>query len=465
MAFPCQFAAALCQQLLHSQLGCGVVGQAGTAVHLVDAFQSDVVCNTVFLAHTRLGLHQQHVGIAVNGEVTVGVVGYAVFKLEFEETGTLARIGACRILNGLDLGGYDNIHLGVAMFVLHHFACPGRASVNDGFPVGLGVVHGTYEPLVAADILVGIEIIERLQGAGTVPAVGGKAEHVAHSVVLGNQVEHIAVGIDRVEHNGENNLLVAGVVGLEGVKVVFVEVISVAAFDNLVAILFGFCPAGGAGINLGVEIELGKYHIGHGAGHGAVAHGVVHKLCILEQFLLDPLEHFLAGVLLDLALTVVDMHVAIYVHGQQVVECTENLGLGKASLGCVAPGGFVFACNGMDVIYHGVALCYATVCKTPAIVHVAGVAEPGVGVHGDGDAAVVPVGTAGGHHHFVGSVFLQAPEALTVNVSVFAGQLRIGVGDQRRELLGSLEVIFLENVGIYFRAEVHAGRKCKRCYN
>ena len=153
------------------------------------------------------------------------------------------------------------------------------------------------------------------------------------------------------------------------------------------------------------------------------------------------------------------MHVAVHVHGEQVVERPQDLGLGQTGLGGCGVLGLVFSGDGAYVVDDGVALGYAAVGKAPAVVDVAGVAAPGVLVHGHGHAGVIPVGAAGGDHDFVGSVLLKAPEALAVYVAVFSGKLRISVCNERGELGRSLEVVLFADVGENFRRQVGAGRE------
>ena len=227
-----------------------------------------------------------------------------------------------------------------------------------------------------------------------------------------------------------------------------------------------------AGVDFGVEVEFSKYHIGDRAGHRAVADFIFRHLKVVLEFFDDPIEHFGAGELLHASvfihvLAVVDMDIAIDVHSKQVIESAEDLGLSETGLLDRSVGAFVLTGNHLDVVDDGVALGHAAIGEAPTVVDVAGVAAPCVHMHSLRNSGVEPVGSAGGDNHFVGSVFLEAPVALTIDIAILACELGICVGDEGSKLGCGLEIVLLPDVGVNFRRKVCASNcsETKDCKN
>ena len=166
MAFPCKFAAALVEQLVVGKLGRGVSGQTGTGVDLVHAVERYGVSSASVLAHAGLSLHEQYVGITVDGEVGVGMMRDSVLELELHETGAFAGIHGGRVLDRGYLGVDYNLEVGFGVVPFNYVACPAGAVVDDGVPVGGLVVDGAYEPLGFA--LVGIGVLVGIYFSGRV---------------------------------------------------------------------------------------------------------------------------------------------------------------------------------------------------------------------------------------------------------------------------------------------------------
>ena len=248
------------------------------------------------LAHERLALHHQHVGITVDHIVVVHAFALQpVCIFVFGRADAFVRF--CRVREVEQRG--DMRRVVELLPVLHQER------------IARHVVLGAREPLPAPDVFRIVLVIERLGCGEAVPAkvedaVGLLREAVERQLVEPEDVPPVLRRINFVIEDDEYILLRRGVVHLEVRKVVGFY-LQLPEADHLVAGSDGFVPFGLADPLLRIDVQFGERGVSHRLGYAAVVRGGRH---VLQQ----------ADVILDLLFDEREEELAIHLPGQARVR-------------------------------------------------------------------------------------------------------------------------------------------------
>lgn len=476
-ALPGQLQQALVQQGL--QRG-GARGCPYPAAHLLQLGVA-VAAGT----HAGLALHQQHVGIAEEDNVVV------------HQLAVLQARGVHLVLLHAGAGG---LFAFLAREVEGHEARPvdqGRAAVvqQDGVALQVGHLVGVIAEAEAGVLPIravaeDVEGVERGRGA----VLASQAEGLGVVVVARTEEVDELVGVEGLAHGDDEDVLgrglveygeVAAVVGLQAVSAPGDEVAVVA--DGLPGVhrlsvhveadaaavgAHAVCPVV-VGVDFGVQGQLGQQEPGHGAGDAAVVDaGLVATLAAQGgQGLLElgdnEAEELAALHLEEVGGGVVRMpeqgHAAEEVHDVVIEQGSQGSHLGAEGLHVVGRAG-----GGV-----GVYLLQRTVAEHDGLVEVLPGVEngivadaPAVEVEALPEAAVVPVGAAGGHDGLVGGEGVEVVDAAACALQALAVGIAADVGVERgyvvavEVLQGSGGLVLADGVaGVLFQKAAARGEE------